>query len=363
MIIPLNASKLRMIIGNLFQTVNASAVLPILESVLISVKEGKISYYVSDLENVMEYEEETEALGEIMFCIHSKSFIFFLRNAMEDKCTIDVDDKKVKLSCGAFCVSFERGLYDVGNFPVRPVLDNVLIANFKYELLSTNISAALKFVSKDNLRPAMTGVYFHTDGLGLKIAATDAHSMYFDTVTPIKEKITPFILSSKSSRLFISNFKGQSFDLFQDKNYTTFKSKKITLICRNIDARYPDYKNVIVINDLNFYFKRKQLLSFLKISTEYVNRSSYMSKFEISQDKMESEGGDIDFSIEFNYTIPVYNASSEFSKFTFGVNIQFLKRIIEISKDEYVKINHSTLSTKSFIIDDKFLLMPLQLNN
>jgi len=360
--IELNAKKLRVAIGNLCQVVNASTVLPILESILVTVRDKKITFMASDLESVIEYSEDSACTGSVEFCIGAKDFLFFLKNSIDDNCTIDVTEKIIKLSCGDFVVKFANNESPL-NMPKVPVIDGDSKLNVKYDVLASKMLPAVRFVSKDYLRPAMTGVYFYKKDKQLKIAATDAHSLYYEDVIPFEKNIDSFILPHKSSLLFLSNFKGHDVSIFQDGNHIKFKNENVILTCRKIDSKYPEINAVISKYDLNFYVKRKQFISFLKLAIQYTNKSTNQIEFKVVKDKIMANGGDTDFGFGFEYNLPIYNPSVPIDVFSFAFNLKFVLKCLDLSKDEYVKINHSATATKSFTIDDRFLLMPLMMHN
>lgn len=362
--IQLQAKPMRTILENLFKVVNQTSVLPILSSVFIEVKDKKVQFTVTDLETTLQYVMDTETEGELKFCIESKLLISFLKNSTEDICTLEISDKhKFTLKSGLFSARIQGNPNDFNNTPITPVIENAKTFNVEHCTLSPKIMNALKFASRDYLRPALAGVFFEIENNKLTIAATDAHSLYWEEVCKIEQPIESFIIPGKSAQLFNSNFKDKMVSVFVNETHVAFKSDTTTLICRKIDSRYPAYKTVIPTTDQSFFMKRKQLISLIIMSTEYVNRATSMTKFKVSNDTIKASADDVDFGIEFDYTIPIYNSTNKTSKYEFAVNLKFLKRILDLNKDELIKVSHTSVHTKALVIDDKFLLMPLMLNN
>ena len=81
----------------------------------------------------------------------------------------------------------------IGNFPKLPDMENAVDVATWTEKEIDLITTAMVFTSHDDLRPAMTGIYF-----GKEIVATDAHRMFFHPITPIA---VPFIIPYKAARL------------------------------------------------------------------------------------------------------------------------------------------------------------------
>ena len=63
------------------------------------------------------------------------------------------------------------------NFPKEPVADDTSSFTVPPSALVTAINKTLFAVSTDDLRPAMTGVFFEMDKKGLQFVATDAHRL------------------------------------------------------------------------------------------------------------------------------------------------------------------------------------------
>jgi len=352
-----SAKKHKVIFGNLFKVINKSAVLYSIEKCLVEIGNGIITYTVTDLETTLIYKEETNEKSIMSFCIDASDFLFFLLNAIDDSVLMDVQKDVIKLSSGGFVVKLPKESTD--NYPVINKENPGVSVNFGYKILSEKISKALIVVSTDDLRPALTGVFIHGDKDKISIACTDAHSLFFDDIVNVENTLAKYILPSKSCRMYIDNFKGKDCNVTFSDNATTFSSDEITMICRNIDARYPDYKAVVEVHDFVFYMKRKQFISFLKIAIGYVNRSTYQLKMEVSNESISFNGGDDDFNFDIEYSVPIYNKSSTTDAFTFAANLKFIKKIVSTSTDEYIKITHSKNPQKSFLIDNNFLLMPL----
>jgi len=351
----------------LFATINHSTVLPILEDVLIE-NNGVLSFTATDLENILRIEQSSSGKEEFKVCLRAKKLRQMLANSIEPNITFTGDNEKLKIKSGDFNLS--TILENADNYPKTPMLDETIKIVFDTKDILPFIEKAIPFISNDDLRPAMTGICFNDWKGHLYITATDAHRLYYYPImkTPETFKGASFIISHKSSKLLILAFKNKEQVILEyeakNKNHIRFTSDKTILSSRLINARYPDYSKVIPTdNALTFNLQRKRLIAFLKIADPFTHQSTHMLKLEVSKDKVMASGGDIDFSDEFSYSLPLYNPSIEFEKFKFAVNTKFLLQALAVSKDEYVKVNHAMSATKAMLLDDCILLMPLMLND
>ena len=63
------------------------------------------------------------------------------------------------------------------NFPKEPAADDTTSFTMTSNALVTGINKTLFAVSNDDLRPAMTGVFFELDKKFIQFVATDAHRL------------------------------------------------------------------------------------------------------------------------------------------------------------------------------------------
>lgn len=361
----LDAAKASKDFTPLFAAVNHSAVLPILEDVLIQ-NNGVLSFVSTDLENVFRIEQESAGKNKFAVCLNAKKLKQLINNAIDPAISFSGDEKKIKIKNGEFGLS--SALEDAGNFPKEPVMDKKETVSFTVDTkeIIPQLEKAILFVSNDDLRPSMTGVLIKDWKGKLYAVATDAHRMYWGDIckTPEGFNGVEFIVPAKAIRLIIMAFKKDKQVAISKSNYHfRVSSDGKSLMSRLIDARYPDFSAVIPQdNKLTFNLNRKQLTSFLKICTPFTNKSTGMLKIEVSKEKILCTGGDVDFNDEFNYSLPLYNANVEFDSFKFAINTKFLIQALSVVKDEYVMVAHSTSATKAIIIDDCILIMPLMIN-
>lgn len=363
----LNAPTARKSFSPLYKAINTTAVLPILECLLISGRKDGMTFTACDLENTFTYKTKDKPVeGEFTTCLSGKSIRHLLNNSIDPVLSVKMDKgmSKATVSSGGFSLCVE--LQNPDNFPKSPILSEInksitIDAKDIYESMANS----LKFISNDNLRPAMTGVCF-TDWEGfLHLVSTDAHRLIYLPImkTPHKMKGIGVIIPRKAVELFIMSFKSGPVTISVYEQYISFESSEYKLVSRLIDAKYPDFSKVIIAPDIDFCMQRKQLMSFIKIAIPFVDTLTKRISLFVNKDSITIHGGDIDFGNELNYKLPIYMISKEFLPFKFALNIKFLLDACTVKKDEYVKISHTTLPFKGMIIDDCAMVMPLMMND
>lgn len=347
----------------LFRLINESSVLPILGDVLIS-KGEQFYFCTSDLENYLKIKTvPIVSDGDVNFCLNAKAFKQLLNKSLSD--TLEVSAKKDHCVARNGSFSLKWPIENADDFPKMPVLEEFDALKLNVNDLRHNFSAALKFVSNDYLRPAITGICLGDWDGSFYVAATDAHRLYFSQVIKTPKKLTErrLIIPKKSILSFLEIFTQGEVEIKVSKNYISFENETYLLITRLIESRYPDWKTVVPVNDIEFSMQRKNLISFLRMADIFVNGTNRQLVLVINNSGIAISGGDRDFDNEFNYKMPIYNCNKKFPPFRFGLNLRFLLDIALISNDEYCKFSHSGLPHKAMIIDEKCLVMPLQLND
>src|SRR4051812_24224691 len=165
--------------------ISANTVLPILEDFLFGIEKNKLTVVATDLETVMKVQLDVESKESGRVCIPAKILMDSLKNIPEQPLTFTID-KNFGIE-----ITSDNGKYRVmgenpDNFPKEPVADNANAFTMRSSSLLTAINKTLFAVSNDDLRPAMTGVFFELEEKSLTCVATDAHRLVKYKRTDVK---------------------------------------------------------------------------------------------------------------------------------------------------------------------------------
>ena len=133
-------------------------------------------------------------------------------------------------------------------FPNLPSLDSTESFSLDSDTLARAIEKTLFATSTDDLRLAMTGVFFNLQENDLTLVATDAQKLVKYSRTDLSfENPTNFILPRKALGLLKNGLPNEttSVQVTYDNNSAFFAFAGVQLTCRLIEARYPDYNAVI----------------------------------------------------------------------------------------------------------------------
>lgn len=350
--------------------INANTVLPILEDFLFVIEKNKLTVVATDLETVMKITMDIEAKDNGKVCIPAKILMDSLKNLPDQPLTFNID-KNFGIE-----ITSDNGKYKVmgenpDNFPKEPSADTTTSFTMTSSALVTAINKTLFAVSNDDLRPAMTGVFFELDKKGITAVATDAHRLVKYKRNDVScPKADTFIVPRKPLNLLKSALPDNQDELkvSYNSNHLFVDHGSTQMVCRLIDARFPDYKVVIPgDNPYKMVVSRTDFQSALRRVSIFSNKSTNQVALSITGSELQLTAQDVDFSFEGNERM---KCQYEGEDMAIAFNARFLIEMLSATGSDEVKMELST-PTKAGIIkpieqDDEedllMLVMPLMLN-
>ena len=350
--------------------INSNTVLPILEDFLFEVEKNELTVVATDLETVMRIQMDIEAKESGKVCIPAKILMDSLKNISDQPLTFNIDK-----SFGVEITS-DNGKYKVmgenpDHFPKEPTADDATSFTMTASALATAINKTFFAVSNDDLRPAMTGVFFELDPKYLQCVATDAHRLVRYKRTDVScPKADSFIVPRKPLNLLKSAVPSNEDEitLSYNSNHLFVKHGSTQMSCRLIDARFPDYKVVIPAdNPYKMTVSRTDFQSALRRVSVFSNKSTNQVALNISGSELQLAAQDVDFSFEGNERMQCQYDGEDIA---IAFNARFLIEILSAADSDEVRLELSTPTKEGIIkpteVDDNeevlMLVMPLMLN-
>ena len=351
--------------------INANTVLPILEDFLFEVDKNRLTVVATDLETVMKIQLDVEAKDSGRVCIPARILMDSLKNLPDQPLTFNIDKNF------AVEITSDNGKYKVmgenpDNFPKEPVADDTSAFTISSSALVTAINKTIFAVSNDDLRPAMTGVFFEMASNGLQFVATDAHRLVRFRRTDVScPKTDSLIVPRKPLNLLKSALPDNDDELnvSYNSNHLFVKHGTTQMSCRLIDARFPDYKVVIPAdNPYRLTVNKSDFQSALRRVSIFSNKSTNQVVLNISGSELQLAAQDIDFSFEGTERMKCQYTGEDLQ---IAFNAKFLIEMLHAAESDEVEIELST-PTRAGIIkpteqEDSeellMLVMPLMLNN
>ena len=365
-----SSSQLLKQLQHIAGVINANTVLPILEDFLFEVEKNKLSVVATDLETVMRIQMDIEAKDSGKVCIPAKILLDSLKNLPDQPLSFNID-KNFGVE-----ITSDNGKYKVmgenpDNFPKEPAADDTTNLTMTATALVTAINKTIFAVSNDDLRPAMTGVFFELNKDYIQFVATDAHRLVRYKRTDVScPKSDSFIVPRKPLNLLKSALPDNEDEitLSYNSNHLFVKHGTTQMSCRLIDARFPDYKVVIPAdNPYKMVVGKTDFQSALRRISVFSNKSTNQVALNISGSELQLAAQDIDFSFEGNERMKCQYDGEDI---TIAFNARFLNERLNAADSNEIRLELST-PTKAGIIkptehDDSedvlMLVMPLMLN-
>ena len=253
--------------------------------------------------------QDVEGSGAV--AVANKLLLDTLREFSDQPLTFQIDDNTL-----AMVVTSANGTYNfIGQsgdmYPQLPQLDeNIKNLTISVPVLLSGISKTFFCMADDELRPVMNGIYFDVAD-DLTLVATDAHklvrfkSAYISASVGEGENLN-FILPKKPATMLRNILPKETGDveIKLDAKNAHFQLENYTMVCRQVEGRYPNYNGVIPQNNpFKVILDRVTLLNALKRVSVFSNQASNLIKLDFSSNQVHISAQDIDFSISADETI------------------------------------------------------------
>jgi len=244
--------------------------------------------------------------------------------------------------------------YEVNGVIKDKPLDSVIVYSEKLK----DIIKALKFISKDNLRPSMQCVLLAIDSYTFEIVATDTHRLYMNqkTESSNKERIEILLNATDAKRLAAMKF---DYELTELEILEGNKLRVQSEIFDIQDENYPNYRSVIPEYKTFMEFDRKEMNGTIKEVLPYANKVTNEVNFYMNGN-IQLSSKDVDFSFDCERRMSYI--SKNFKDSTISFNGKFFLDSLNLFKNDTLKMYTEGSPTKCSLITNDIetvLLMPI----
>ena len=354
--------------------ITSNPVVPILENVLFEIENGNLLITASDLQTSVLVELQVESKEDGSVAIPAKILIETLKNLPEQPVTFSIDEQNYNIEINSDNGRYKLAGENSADFPKVPEITDGYSFNLDSNILHSAISNTIFSTSTDELRPAMTGVYFKLSSQLCSFVSTDGHRLVKYIRKDVKgdEVEHDMIIPRKSLNLLKSILpteKSSEIKLEFNASNAFFSYENVKMVCRLIDERYPDYENVIPSDNSNIItLDKSDILSSLKRISIYANKTTNQVRLKVSGSEILISAEDLDFSNEANERISCDHDGDDIE---IGFNAKFLIEMLSNLNSEKISFklsepNKAGLIIPGEIIEDEditMLVMPVMLND
>ena len=276
-----------------------------------------------------------------------------------------LEDNKMNVQFDGSSVVFP--VLDVEEYPSVPKVKFKKIGIWTKEIFM-QLYKQLDFVSNDELKPALAGVWVNQNGK-INSCATDGHCMEFVKnlhETEHCQMINPFtgILTARvvgiMARFFRSNI-----TVYSSENYIRFElPNKIEVYSRLIDEQYPEVETILNQQKSNTVkIDKSQLLKAINTCLPFTNSGTRLGILKVMNGSIAITTRDAENSIEFSTNVPTLERKG--NEITVGFNMAYLNKIIKSVNGDIVWLYENQISASLFRSGqpdhNTHLLMPVRL--
>ena len=316
--------------------------------------------------------------GSTKFAIDLDDFVNLLKSKCDD-ITIQKDGDKITVNNGGVNIELQDMSHGIQEFPWdKSKPKSFVISNAKQIFKSVD-----KFVGKDELRPAMKGMFFNlTDGV-LKTCTTDANKLMHTVQEGVDGDDTQFTMRldiiKSVQKVLETDFDGEVVCIVYKEMVSVWVGRYI-FTSRVIDYNYPDY-TVVLPRENNFavQLNKETLISAIENISPSTDKDKKKILFTFYKDKLVIFGWDENNNRKAFIEIPflsskVFNSNEDgvgvwtedqipFNNI--GMNFEFVLDILDTVVGETVTITFDSpsravlFSTPEDGIQQPILCMPI----
>jgi DNA polymerase-3 subunit beta len=365
----INSKVLEKLLSKLIPAVPTRTPMPVLENFLFDIKDGLLTICATDLEISLVSSINIPSDENASMVIPARLLYDIIKSLGDTQINFKTEaNQKIKLTT-------ENGVYNISysspeDFPDIPSVPKEKEITLNGNELKKAIDQTSFAMSKEDMRPAMTGTLLEFSEDGIRFVTTDGHRLVKYINRNIKfGKEEQYIVPERAISVLTKTLGEADVKIYLSKTHVSFTIGDIIFISRLIGEKYPAYNSVIPLeNEKIMKVKTEELLSAIKRMMLFSSSNSKQVKFSISSDTLEVSAEDIDHGANAKENIKCDYSGDPMD---IGFNTVYVSDMLSHVNDKEVLFKlHSP--TKACIIEPgetkeneelMLLLMPVRLNN
>ncbi len=340
------------------------------QNILLTAEGKQLELMTTDLEITMISNVQAEIEEEGAIAVPGRLIHEIIRELPNISLTFESDqNNRMELRS-------EFGQYKIGGdnpaeFPEKPGsgdFDEIVLPN---DVLKRMINKTIFACSTDELRPALTGVFFELTENQMQAIATDGHRLgmlkYTDEALPKKELSA--IISTRALNFVLRSIEGEGMTaMMVGDQHALFHMNNTQLYARLIDEAYIDYSRVIPSQtNFDMVIDTQNFLQSVRRVSLFANPISAQIILKIYKNLIQIHAEDVDYGGEANEEIPCeFNGDD----FVIGFNSRYLQdmlrhvdssqMVVQMVRPDYAVLARPLESAEQE--EQLLLLMPIRLD-
>ena len=272
------AEKLSKALNNVSRIATSKVTLPILNNVLIKVKDKQVSLITTNLDMAIIDFLPVSNSKDGLITVPAKLLAEFVSNLPKDeKVKIASNGTKITITAGKYSSTINGSPAD--DFPELPEIneDSAVIFKIGTEEFKNGIGQVIIASSNDFNRPALTGVHFYTSDKSLFVVATDGYRLAKrKLIKNVQSEIKITIPSNSLQEVLRSiNDDIEEIEISFNDDLIRFRLGELEIISKIIDAEYPNPEDFLPkTSSINLTVNRSDLIRVVKLASLFARHTT-----------------------------------------------------------------------------------------
>jgi len=351
--------------------IDSNPVQPLLEDFLFDLTQNKLVVSATNLETSIVVEIEVSGEKDGIIAVPAKILMDTLKALPEHPISFEVEEESNWIELTSAFGKYKLAGDKPTDFPPIPDTKEDESLNINSKVLLKAINNTVIAASDDELRLAMTGVFFQIDFNKVIFVATDAHKLVKYTYNGVNVDFTKsFIVPKRGLNLLKNGMQGDyDVQISFNENNVFFEYENVRVAVRLIDANFPNYNMVIPVDNSNeLLIGKKDIQNSLKRISIYSNKSTNQVIFNLNESSLTMSAQDLDFSNEATEQLPCKFTGEPM---TIGFNAKFFLELLNIMQVKDIRLELSDPTKACLLLPDEnddnedlmMLVMPVMMGN
>lgn len=272
------AEKLSKALNNVSRIATSKVTLPVLNNVLIKVKDKQVSLVTTNLDMAIIDFLPVSSSKDGVITVPAKLLAEFISNLPKDEIVkITSSGTKITVTAGKYSSTINGSPAD--DFPELPEIDEKSAVIFKIgtEEFKNGIGQVIIASSNDFNRPALTGVHFYTSDKSLFVVATDGYRLAKKKlIKNVQSEIKITIPSSSLQEVLRSIADDvEEIEISFNDDLIRFRLGELEIISKIIDAEYPNPEDFLPkTSEINLVVDRSDLIRVVKLASLFARHTT-----------------------------------------------------------------------------------------
>lgn len=344
-----------------------SKIVPILDNILISFREGGVRTISFDGENGMSIFMPMDYNGgDLDICVSAKQIVNYLKLVKDDTVTMEYDDKKSSLILSHSKGVSEMQTEDGSLFPSIDFEEAGKSMTISGGVLRQWILQGRDFLGSDDINVVMANLYIIANGKIAEVCATNAKILFNDSLElneEVAENMSVFIGKQSFSAILSVFSDMSSIRITACDNKMFFHSGNVSIVSRPPIGNYPNFKAIIPKEyAMEIEVSKSELLDSLSRVELSANAGTSLVKMSVKEGNITLMAEDMDTGKRASECISCNGDGM--------INIAFnstgLKTAISSMVSNNIKLRFITPQRPLFVVDSEIkslcaLVMPMQI--